>query len=189
MPAVISAEQLTKSYGKSRGVVDLSFEVAPGEVFGYLGPNGAGKTTTIRTMLDFIRPTSGRITVFGLDPRSEGPAVHARTGYLPGEFGLYERLTGAEYLRTFAGLRGGVPWTTVTGLADRLKLDLAVEDPVAVARKQAQGRPDPGIHARAGPAGDGRADAGPRPAGPTGVLRAGGRGAADVAPRCSSSST
>lgn len=126
MPAVISAEQLTKSYGKSRGVVDLSFEVQPGEVFGYLGPNGAGKTTTIRTMLDFIRPTSGRITVFGLDPSHEGPAVHARTGYLPGEFGLYERLTGEEYLRTFVGLRGDVPWSTVTGLADRLKLDLSV---------------------------------------------------------------
>jgi len=126
MPAVVSAEQLTKSYGKSRGVVDLTFEVFPGEVFGYLGPNGAGKTTTIRTMLDFIRPTSGQITVLGLDPRHEGPAVHARTGYLPGEFGLYERLTGEEYLRTFAGLRGDVPWNKVTGLADRLKLDLAV---------------------------------------------------------------
>jgi beta-exotoxin I transport system ATP-binding protein len=126
MPAIIEATRLTKSYGRARGVVDLSFEVASGEVFGYLGPNGAGKTTTIRTMLDFIRPTSGRICVFGLDPRRDGPAVRARVGYLPGEFGLYERLTGAEYLRTFAALRKGVPWEVITGLADRLKLDLSV---------------------------------------------------------------
>ncbi len=126
MRAVIEADRLTKSYGKARGVVDLSFEVASGQVFGYLGPNGAGKTTTIRTMLDLIRPTSGHISVFGLDPREDGPVVRARVGYLPGEFGLYERWTGAEYLRTFAGLRGGVPWAVISGLADRLKLDLSV---------------------------------------------------------------
>jgi ABC-2 type transport system ATP-binding protein len=126
MPAIIEATRLTKSYGRARGVVDLSFEVGSGEVFGYLGPNGAGKTTTIRTMLDFIRPTSGRIRVFGLDPRRDGPAVRARVGYLPGEFGLYERLTGAEYLRTFAALRGGVPWEAISALADRLKLDPSV---------------------------------------------------------------
>lgn len=124
---MIRADGLTKSYGKSRGVIDLTFEVRPGEVFGYLGPNGAGKTTTIRTMLDFIRPTAGAIRVFGLDPRRDGPTIRARVGYLPGEFGLYERLTGAEYLRTFAALRGGVAWSQVSGLADRLKLDLDVK--------------------------------------------------------------
>jgi ABC-2 type transport system ATP-binding protein len=124
--AVIRADALTKSYGKSRGVIDLTFEVVPGEVFGYLGPNGAGKTTTIRTMLDFIRPTRGRISLFGLDPHHDGPDVRRRVGYLPGEFGLYERLTGEEYLRTFAALRGQVPWSQVSALADRLKLELGV---------------------------------------------------------------
>lgn len=126
MDAVIRADALTKSYGKSRGVIDLTFEVVPGEVFGYLGPNGAGKTTTIRTMLDFIRPTRGRISLFGLDPHHDGPDVRRRVGYLPGEFGLYERLTGEEYLRTFAALRGQVPWSQVSALADRLKLELGV---------------------------------------------------------------
>jgi len=126
MPAVIRTERLTKFYGKTRGVEDLTFEVMPGEVFGYLGPNGAGKTTTIRTMLDFIRPTTGVIRVFDLDPRIDGPAIRARVGYLPGEFGLYERSTGTDYLRTFASLRGSVPWSRVTALADRLKLDLTV---------------------------------------------------------------
>ena len=62
---VIAAEGLTKSYGGSRGVADLTFSVRAGEVFGFLGPNGAGKSTTIRTMLDFIRPTSGTVRVFG----------------------------------------------------------------------------------------------------------------------------
>jgi ABC-2 type transport system ATP-binding protein len=123
---VIHAQGLTKFYGKTRGVESLTFDVEPGEVFGFLGPNGAGKTTTIRTMLDFIRPTSGTISVFGLDPREDGPAMRARIGYLPGEFGLYERLNGADYLGTFAALRGDVPWAQVSSLADRLKLDLGV---------------------------------------------------------------
>ena len=65
MAPVIAAEQFTKSYGSARGVVDLTFAVEPGEIFGFLGPNGAGKTTTIRTLLDLIRPTSGALTVFG----------------------------------------------------------------------------------------------------------------------------
>ena len=126
LTAPILADGLTKSYGKSRGVVDLSFEVHPGEVFGYLGPNGAGKSTTIRTTLDFIRPTSGRILVFGLDPRADGAAVRARIGYVPGELGLYERLTGLEYLKDFAAFRGGVPRERIDGYAERLKLDLDV---------------------------------------------------------------
>jgi ABC-2 type transport system ATP-binding protein len=121
---VIVAEQLTKSYGKQRGVIDLSFTVHPGEVFGYLGPNGAGKTTTIRTMLDFIRPTSGRVSLFGLDSRRDGIEVHRRTGYLPGERALYERLTGGEFLAHFAALRGGVNWSFVRELAGRLDCDL-----------------------------------------------------------------
>jgi len=106
---VVEADGLTKFYGTTLGIEDLTFRLEPGEVFGYLGPNGAGKSTTIRTMLDLIRPTRGRIRVFGLDPRVDGAAVHARLGYVPGEFGLYERLTGAEYLRMFASFRGG--WT------------------------------------------------------------------------------
>ena len=123
---VIVAEHLTKFYGSSRGVVDLEFEVHAGEVFGYLGPNGAGKSTTIRTMLDFIRPTSGKITVLGLDPTTETPELHRRVGYVPGEFGLYERLTGREYLKTFTALRAGAGADRVEDLARRLALDLDV---------------------------------------------------------------
>ena len=124
MADAIVAESLTKSYGKQRGVIELSFSVAPGEVFGYLGPNGAGKTTTIRTMLDFIRPTSGRVSILGLDSRRESVAMHRRTGYLPGELGFYEKLTGEQYLRHLGDLRGGVDRRYVDELAERLDLDL-----------------------------------------------------------------
>src|SRR6478672_6343213 len=76
MPApVIRADRLSKVYGRDRGVADLTFEVGEGEVFGYLGPNGAGKTTTIRLLLDLIRPSSGRIELFGSDVRRAGPAA------------------------------------------------------------------------------------------------------------------
>jgi beta-exotoxin I transport system ATP-binding protein len=122
---VIAADHLTKFYGKTRGVEDLSFEVRAGEVFGYLGPNGAGKSTTIRTMLDFIRATSGRIAIFGDDSRADAPAIHARLGYVPGEFGLYDRLTAEEYLRDFAAFRGGVPRERIHAFAERLRLDLS----------------------------------------------------------------
>jgi beta-exotoxin I transport system ATP-binding protein len=126
VPAAIVIDHLTKSYGTSRGVEDLSLQVRHGEVFGYLGPNGAGKTTTIRTMLDLIRPTSGSIRVFGLDSATDAPAIHTRVGYVPGEFGLYERLTGRGYLRTFAALRGGAGGERIASLAGRLDLNLDV---------------------------------------------------------------
>jgi len=126
MGDMITLEHLTKSYGRQRGVIDLTFEVHPGEVFGYLGPNGAGKTTTIRTLLDFIRPTSGRATVLGLDSRVDPVEIHRRTGYLPGEMTLYERLTGAEYLRHLAELRGGVDGRYAVELAEHLSCDLSM---------------------------------------------------------------
>ena len=124
MGDVIHVEHLTKSYGKQRGVVDLTFSVTPGEVFGYLGQNGAGKTTTIRTLLDFIRPTAGRATVLGLDSHRDSVQIHRRVGYLPGEFNLYEQVTGADYLAYLGQLRGGVDETYTAELAERFDLDL-----------------------------------------------------------------
>jgi ABC-2 type transport system ATP-binding protein len=124
MTAVIRTERLTHSYGRARGVVDLDLEVQAGEVFGFLGPNGAGKTTTIRTILDFIRPTSGRAEVFGLDSHRASLAIHGRIGYLPGEFAAYRNLTGAEFLHYAASLRGGIETSRVDDLAARLDCDL-----------------------------------------------------------------
>ena len=124
--AVIVAEGLTKFYGHSRGVEDLSFEVRAGEVFGYLGPNGAGKTTTIRTLLDLLRPTRGRASLFGMDAHRDSLEIRRRIGYLPGELSLYNNLTGRQYLEYFVNLRDGAGRERIDGLADRLRLDLDV---------------------------------------------------------------
>ena len=121
---VVRTDRLTKWYGRSRGVIDLSFEVLPGEVFGFLGPNGAGKTTTIRLLLDLIRPTSGSVELFGLDVRRSSLAVRARVGYLPGELRLYERLSAREHLRYLAGLRGLRDVGDGERLGERLELEL-----------------------------------------------------------------
>jgi ABC-2 type transport system ATP-binding protein len=122
--AVIETRGLTKLYGRTPGISDLSITLCRGEAFGFLGPNGAGKTTTIRTLLDFIRPTRGTASIFGLDSRGDSVAVKRRIGYLPAELALYDDMTGAELLRYFANLRGGVQWRDVEELAERLRCDL-----------------------------------------------------------------
>jgi beta-exotoxin I transport system ATP-binding protein len=124
---IVRAEGLTKYYGENRGIVDVDFSVDAGEVFGFLGPNGAGKTTTIRLLLDLIRPTSGRLSVFGLDSRRESVAIHRRLGYLPGDLRLYERMTGRELLRFFGHLRGSDQTSRGEQLAGRLDLDLDLD--------------------------------------------------------------
>jgi len=123
MNAIIETEKLTKSYGPHRGIIDVDLRVQPGEVFGFLGPNGAGKTTTIRVLLDLIRPTSGVARVLGIESSADPAAIHARTGYIPGEFTLYDRLTGGQTLDYFANLRGGVDRTYQRELVDRFEID------------------------------------------------------------------
>ncbi len=123
MTAIIQTEQLTKSYGSHRGVVDIDLEVDEGEAFGFLGPNGAGKTTTIRVLLDHIRPTSGRAIVFGIETTVDPVAIHRRIGYLPGEFTLYDKLTGGQTIEYFANLRGGVDPLYQAELVARLDVD------------------------------------------------------------------
>ncbi len=121
---VIRTTRLTKSYGTARGIVEVDLEIPPGEVFGYLGPNGAGKSTTIRTLLDLIRPTSGRAELFGLDSHRETIAIRRRLGYVPGEQRIYDSLSGRELLSFFGRLRGGLDPARVRILADRLECDL-----------------------------------------------------------------
>jgi ABC-2 type transport system ATP-binding protein len=121
---VIRTRGLTKSYGSVAAVVDADMEVRRGEVFGYLGPNGAGKTTTIRVLLDHIRPTNGSATVFGMDTRANSVPIKRRVGYLPGEFSLYDSMTGEEVLTYMANLRGGVDWDYARDIAERLDANL-----------------------------------------------------------------
>ncbi|GAA0391478.1 ABC transporter [Acrocarpospora corrugata] len=120
----MEAEGLTKFYGRRRGLEDLDLAIQPGEVFGYLGPNGSGKTTTIRLILDVIRPTRGRVTVLGADPKDA--QVRARVGYLPGELSLEGRDRASQYLRFLGDARGGVPQARIDELAERLEADLSV---------------------------------------------------------------
>ncbi len=123
MTAIIQTEKLTKSYGSHRGIIEVDLAVEQGEVFGFLGPNGAGKTTTIRVLLDLIRPTGGRALVFGIASSADPVAIHRRIGYLPGEFALYDRLTGGQTLEYFANLRGGVDRAYRASLVERFDLD------------------------------------------------------------------
>jgi ABC-2 type transport system ATP-binding protein len=121
--AIIQTEKLTKTYGSHRGISEIDFTVAAGEAFGFLGPNGAGKTTMIRTLLDHIRPTSGRALVFGIETTVDPVAIHRRLGYLPGEFSLYDKLTGGQTIEYFANLRGGVHPGYQADLIKRLDVD------------------------------------------------------------------
>ncbi|MDP6666866.1 MAG: ABC transporter ATP-binding protein [Dehalococcoidia bacterium] len=121
----IHTEGLTKHYGDVQALVDLDLDVGRGEVFGFLGPNGAGKTTTIRTLLDEIRPTAGRATILGLDTHEKSVEIRRHIGYVPGDLAMYPGLTGRDTITYFANLRGGVDWSYVDGLAERLNADLS----------------------------------------------------------------
>jgi ABC-2 type transport system ATP-binding protein len=123
MTAVINTEQLTKSYGSHRGIIDVDLVIEENEVFGFLGPNGAGKTTTIRTLLDLIHPTSGKAYVFGIETTVDPVSIHRRVGYLPGEFTLYDRLTGGQTLAYFANLHGAVDRSYQRSLIERFEID------------------------------------------------------------------
>jgi ABC-2 type transport system ATP-binding protein len=116
---------LTKHYGDVKALVDLDLSVERGEIFGFLGPNGAGKTTMIRTILDEIRPTAGTASIVGLDSHSDSVEIRRHIGYVPGDLAMYPNLTGRDTITYFANLRGGVDWSYVNGLADRLNADLS----------------------------------------------------------------
>jgi beta-exotoxin I transport system ATP-binding protein len=122
--AAIETEGMTKFYGRHRGIEDVTFAVAPGEVFGFLGPNGAGKTTTIRALLDLHHPTSGSARLFGLDSRRDSVAIRARLGNLPGDFGFGRQASGHEALRLLARLRGVEGLGRAEALAERFHADL-----------------------------------------------------------------
>jgi ABC-2 type transport system ATP-binding protein len=102
--AAIRIEGLTKYYGPVVGIEDLTLDIAPGEVFGFLGANGAGKTTTIRLLLDLLRPTRGRASVFGVDCHRDSLNARLKIGYLPGELPIYRDMTAAGYLAYLARL-------------------------------------------------------------------------------------
>lgn len=103
---VIQTHNLTHRYGKFIAIQDVNLDVRRGEIFGFLGPNGAGKTTTIRTLLDFIRPSAGSASIFGLDARRDSMAIRQRIGYLPSELTLWENWTGLDYVNWLEQVHG-----------------------------------------------------------------------------------
>jgi len=122
---IIATENLTKFYGKNRGVIDLNLEVESGEIFGFLGPNGAGKTTTIRLLLNLIHPTKGKAEIFGLDSRSDSLEIRNRLGYLPGDVVLYDGMTGNEFLRLMGSFHKGNNGRRLKEIQEILELDLS----------------------------------------------------------------
>ncbi len=120
--AVVELKGLVKSFGPVRALDGVDLAVAQGELFGFLGPNGAGKTTTIRVMAGFIRPEAGTARIFGLDAWRDSVAVKRRIGFVPDVLGLYDGLTGQEFLEFMGRLHGWRRPPLQRELTERLRL-------------------------------------------------------------------
>ncbi|MCT4593829.1 MAG: ABC transporter ATP-binding protein [Anaeromicrobium sp.] len=121
---VIETNNLTKNYGKSRGIVDVNFTVEKGEIFGFIGPNGAGKSTTIRTLLSLIYPTSGSAKIFGKDVVEHGPEIKKEIGYLPSEVFYYDNMKVIDLLKYSASFYKKDCTNRINYLAEVMNLDL-----------------------------------------------------------------
>lgn len=115
---------VSKSYGSNKGIANISFELSLGEIFGFLGPNGAGKTTTIRTIMNFIKPTSGSINIFGLDSVSDSTQTKQMVGYLSGELALYDDMTGRQLLNYLSAYNDGVNSEVILELQEMFDVNL-----------------------------------------------------------------
>ncbi len=123
MADVIRIENLTKSYGKKRGVTDISLTVKEGEIFGFIGPNGAGKSTTIRSMLGFLNFDKGAITILGKDSVKEHVGILKEVGYMPSEALFYPTMKVSEVIKFAADARGLDCRDEAEMLCERLQLD------------------------------------------------------------------
>ena len=122
--AVIELQKLTKYYGKHRGIKSISFDIKEGEIFGFIGPNGAGKSTTIRTLLNFIYPTSGKAFIFGKDIVKDSVEIRRNIGYLPSEVYYYDDMKVSELLQYSQAFYKKGNSQRMKELADRLDLNL-----------------------------------------------------------------
>jgi ABC-2 type transport system ATP-binding protein len=121
--SIIEVNNLTKYYGKSRGIIDVSFTEEEGEIFGFIGPNGAGKSTTIRLLLSLIHPTSGSAKVFGKDVTKLGPEIRRDIGYLPSEVYYYEGMKVKDLLKYSASFYGHDCTQRIKELSDIMELE------------------------------------------------------------------
>src|SRR4030067_1903681 len=122
--SIIEVSNLTKYYGKARGIVDVSFNEEEGEIFGFIGPNGAGKSTTIRLLLSLIHPTSGSAKVFGKDVVAHGPAIRRDIGYLPSEVYYYEGMKVIDLLKYSASFYACDCAERLRPLSETMELEL-----------------------------------------------------------------
>ena len=122
--SVIEVKELTKYYGKSRGIIDVSFNVEEQEIFGFIGPNGAGKSTTIRLFLSLIYPTSGEAKIFGKDCIKYGPEIRQEIGYLPSEVFYYEGMKVLDLLKYSASFYKKDCTKRLYELSELMELDL-----------------------------------------------------------------
>jgi ABC-2 type transport system ATP-binding protein len=120
----VKTSALTKSFGSSRGISDVSVEIHRGEVFGLLGPNGAGKTTLLRCLMDLIHPTSGSVQILGEEVSRNSKFIRSRVSYLPGEFSLWPTLTAGETLQRLGGLRADHDGERVAQLSAQFNVDM-----------------------------------------------------------------
>ncbi|MBE8517236.1 ABC transporter ATP-binding protein [Amycolatopsis sp. H6(2020)] len=123
MADAITADGLTKAFGRTRALDGLDLTVHTGEVHGFLGPNGAGKTTTIRVLLGLMRADGGRATLLGGDPWTDATELHRRLAYVPGDVTLWPNLTGGEVIDLLGRLRGGLDTVRRAELIERFDLD------------------------------------------------------------------
>lgn len=121
--SAIQIQGLTRDYGKGKGIFDLTFQVAQGEVFGFLGPNGAGKTTTIRHLMGFLRPEHGSCQIGGLDCWKKRHKIQRNLGYLPGEIQFFEDMTGREFLDFLSAYRKIPQGPRFWEMLDRFEVD------------------------------------------------------------------
>ncbi|MFT9596395.1 ABC transporter ATP-binding protein [Mesobacillus sp.] len=121
---VIEIKNLTKMYGKARGIEEVSFNVKEGEIFGFIGPNGAGKSTTIRTLLSLIYPTSGSATIFGKDIITAAPEIKRDIGYLPSEVFYYDNMKVMDLLKYSASFYKKDCTKRIKELAEIMELDI-----------------------------------------------------------------
>jgi ABC-2 type transport system ATP-binding protein len=122
--SIIEANHLTKYYGKARGIIDVSFNVDKGEIFGFIGPNGAGKSTTIRLFCSLIYPSGGSATIFGKDAIKYGPEIRREIGYLPSEVFYYDRMKVIDLLKYSASFYEKDCTQRIHDLAEIMELDL-----------------------------------------------------------------
>jgi ABC-2 type transport system ATP-binding protein len=121
---IIETKNLTKYYGKARGIIDVTFSVKEGEIFGFIGPNGSGKSTTIRTLLELIHPTSGSALIFGKDAVLKSPEIMYEVGYLPSEVFYYDNMKVIDLLNYSASFYKKDCSVRIKELATIMDLDL-----------------------------------------------------------------